>query len=174
MPGPFATDDDDELRQAERDVHAAFDGLQLELAPLVAVSNIFRAATAVRAHMEQSVLQSEQLSWSAFVVLFVLRVWGEQDSRALANEAGITPGTLTGVVSTLERRRLVERRPFADDRRRVTVSATVDGRSVVDRIMPTFNAHESMVTGQLSETQRRDLASLLRLVLRSVESLETT
>ena len=56
MPKLFASDDAEDLVRAERDVRRAFDGLDLDLASLAAVSNIFRAATAVRNHMENGVL----------------------------------------------------------------------------------------------------------------------
>ena len=171
--GAFSSDDESTLRQAELDVTAALGGLPLDLRSLLAVSNIFRAATAVRNHMERTILSEQQLSWSAFVVLFVLRVWGEQESHRLAVEAGITSGTLTGVLNTLERKGLVERSSHATDGRRVVVSATAAGRDAVDRIMPVFNEHESMVTGGLSETQRDDLSSMLRVILRTVEQLDS-
>ena len=90
MPGAFSSDDADDLRQAERDVAAAFSGTSFDFGALLAVSNVFRTATAVRNHMEREVLSPHQLSWSAFVVLFVLRVWGKQESHQLAREAGIT------------------------------------------------------------------------------------
>ena len=171
MPRAFISDDDEELRQAERDVQTALGDLDLDLGPLLAVSNIFRAATAVRSHMEHTVLAAAQLSWSAFVVLFVLRVWGAQESRDLAVEAGITPGTLTGVLKTLEKRGLAVRQSLEADRRRVIVSATPAGHAAVDAIMPNFNRQESVVTGELSARQRADLSHLLRLVLRSVDTV---
>ena len=90
MPRLFASDDDNDSVRAERDVRAAFTGLDLDLRALATVSNIFRAATAVRNHMEHVVLAEHDLSWSAFTTLFVLRVWGETDARSLAAEAGIT------------------------------------------------------------------------------------
>ena len=73
MPRLFASDDDRDLVKAERDVRSAFEGLDLDLSALTAVSNIFRAATAVRNHMESGVLADHDLSWSAFTSLFVLR-----------------------------------------------------------------------------------------------------
>mgnify|MGYP002682519489 CR=1 FL=1 len=76
MPRLFASDDDRDLVRAERDVRAAFTGLDLDLTSLAAVSNIFRAATAVRNHMEGGVLAQHELSWSACTSMFVLRVWG--------------------------------------------------------------------------------------------------
>ncbi len=126
--GAFSSDDESTLRQAELDVTAALGGLPLDFRSLLAVSNIFRAATAVRNHMERTILSEQQLSWSAFVVLFVLRVWGSRSPHRLAVEAGITSGTLTGVLNTLERKGLVERAGHATDGRRVVVSATPAGR----------------------------------------------
>jgi DNA-binding MarR family transcriptional regulator len=127
MPGAFSSDDERELRQAERDVTHAFDTQPFDFSALLAVSNVFRAATAVRNHMEREVLSPHQLSWSAFVVLFVLRVWGARESNELAAEAGITGGTLTGVLSTLERRGFAKRKPHATDGRRVVVHPTAKG-----------------------------------------------
>lgn len=170
MGSPFSTDDADEMRQVERDVTAAFAGQAFDFGALLAVSNVFRAATAVRHHMERHVLRDHQLSWSAFVVLFVLRVWGARQPHELAAEAGVTPGTLTGVLSTLERRGLAERRSHPTDGRRLSVRPTRAGKRVVDAIMPVFNAHESRLTAGLTDADRTTLTALLRSILRTVES----
>jgi DNA-binding MarR family transcriptional regulator len=172
MTRAFSQSDGDDLIQAEHDVRRELGGLDLDITALAAVSNIFRVATAVRKHMEGTVLAEHQLSWSAFVVLFVLRVWGERESGDLAAEAGITGGTLTGVVKTLEARGLVQRRVPEHDRRRVVVTATGAGREVVDGVMPAFNQHEAWGTRDLSERDTRELARHLRTVLRTVESLD--
>ncbi len=170
VPGAFSSDDDAEMRQAERDVTQAFVGEAFDFAALLAVSNVFRAATAVRNHMEREVLSSHELSWSAFVVLFVLRVWGKQESHELAREAGITGGTLTGVLTTLERRGFAQRSVHPDDGRRVIVRPTAKGRRTVDEIMPVFNHHEAIVTAGLSSADRRELTRLLRTVLATLDA----
>jgi MarR family transcriptional regulator, organic hydroperoxide resistance regulator len=172
MPKLFASDDDADLLRAERDVRAAFEGHDLDLRSLSCVSNIFRAATAVRNHMDGSVLAKHDLSWSAFTVLFVLRVWGEMDAQSLASEAGITPGTLTGVMKTLEARDMLLRRSDKRDGRRVVVSSSATGAAVIDDVMPAFNRHESLVTGALSATDSDTLSMLLRRILRTVENVE--
>src|SRR6266545_1425299 len=69
VPRLFASGDDQDLVNAERDVRAVFSDLDLDLRSLAAVSNIFRAATAVRNHMENGVLAEHDLSWSAFTAL---------------------------------------------------------------------------------------------------------
>jgi DNA-binding MarR family transcriptional regulator len=172
MPRLFASDDDRDLVRAEREVRDAFNGLDLDLRALTAVSNIFRAATAVRNHMENGVLAEHGLSWSAFTSLFVLRVWGEMDARSLASEAGVTAATLTGVMKTLESRGFLRRRSDSNDKRKVLVSATAKGRKVVDQIMPGFNRHEAMVTQALTEEEQEELARSLRVILRTVDAID--
>ena len=168
MPRAFAAGDE-ELVEAERLIGAQMAGLDLDLLSMAAVSNIFRTATAVRKHMERAVLKSHSLSWSAFVILFVLRIWGKQESRVLAAEAGVSGGTLTGVLDTLERKGLASRHPVTSDRRRVEVVLTNAGTRVVNEVMPAINSVESRVTGGLDEDEKEMLARLLRKVLRSVE-----
>jgi len=172
VPRLFASDDDRDLVTAERDVRAAFTGLDLDLGSLAAVSNIFRAATAVRNHMENGVLSQHELSWSAFTTLFVLRVWGDMDARSLAAEAGVTAATLTGVMKTLESRRLLRRKTDRRDGRRVLVGLTPRGRRVIDEIMPAFNRHEALVTQALSADEQHELARSLRTILRTVEAID--
>ena len=172
MPGAFSSDDDDELRQAERDVTAAFADSGLDFGALLAVSNVFRTATAVRNHIEHEVLRSHGLSWSAFVSLFVLKVWGAKESHELAAEVGITVGTLTGVGSTLERKGFVVRNDHPTDGRRLVVMATRAGERAVDEIMPLFNKHEAIVTEGLSDQARAELSHHLRTILRTLDALD--
>ncbi len=172
IPRLFASDDDRDLVRAERDVRLAFSNLDLDLRALTAVSNIFRAAAAVRNHMEHGILEQHELSWSAFTALFVLRVWGEMDARSLANEAGVTAATLTGVMKTLETRQLMKRRSDTSDGRRVVAALTPKGRKVVDEVMPAFNRHEALVTQGLTADELDELAHSLRVVLRTVNAID--
>ncbi|HSL57445.1 MAG TPA: MarR family transcriptional regulator [Acidimicrobiales bacterium] len=168
----FSSSDEADLIRAEQDVQARIGDLEVDFVSMAAVANVFRVASAARSHLERSVLAPLDLSFSAFTVLWVLWVWGEQESRHLAAEAGITKGTLTGVVSTLEGRGLVERRPHADDRRLVLVRATAKGRRTMRTLFPRFNGEEQQIVAGLSVAERRDLAHLLRQVLRTLEGLE--
>jgi MarR family transcriptional regulator, organic hydroperoxide resistance regulator len=172
VPRAFGNQNDDELRAAERTVTEALGDLPLDFQALLAVSNIFRAATAARAHLERTVLSEHRLSWSAFVTVFVLRVWGDLDSRQLAEEVGVTPGTLSGVVDTLERRGFVRRGPHTTDGRRVVVKATAKGRKALDSIFVRFNQEEMFITKELSGAERAELARLLRRVLRTLDAAD--
>jgi len=127
------------------------------------------AANVIRHHMEQKVLADEDLSWAAFTVLFVLWIWGDQQTRHLAEEAGVTKGTLTGVLKTLEKRGLARRRAHDGDGRLVLVSLEPKGLGVIERLFPAFNQSETFVSSSLSPQEQDQLASLLRKIIRSVE-----
>ena len=158
-----------DLVQAERDIRSRIGDQQLDFGAMAAVSNIYRAANVIRNHLERTVLASEDLSWAAFTVLFVLWIWGEQQTRHLAEEAGVTKGTLTGVLKTLEKRDLVRRRAHADDGRLVLVTLEPAGRAIIERLFPAFNAGETLVSAGLDDDEKVQLAALLRTIIRSVE-----
>ncbi|HEX9694410.1 MAG TPA: MarR family transcriptional regulator [Actinomycetota bacterium] len=159
----------DDLLPAERKVLEELGHLPLDFRAMWAVSNLFRASAAIRRHMEAKVLADDRLSWTSFVVLWVLWVWGEMESRDLAAAVGISRPTSTGVVTTLEQRRLVRRQRSADDGRMVRVSLTGRGRRTIEGLFPRFNQEEQALTAHLSPEEQETMAGLLRSMLRAVE-----
>lgn len=135
-----------------------------------AVANLHRAAAAVRLHLENTVLREPDLTWTAFTVLRVVWIWGEMETRHVAAEAGISKGTLTGVVKTLEARGLVRRTRHATDRRLVLLSLTPSGERLMSRLGPEFTAAEDLVTRRLAAADCRNLADLLGKLVNSAES----
>jgi len=99
----------------------------------------------------------------------VLWIWGDQQTRHLAAEAGVTKGTLTGVLKTLEKRGLARRRGHDADGRLVLVSLEPGGRAVIERLFPAFNRGEALVSASLDDGEKDQLASLLRKIIRTVE-----
>lgn len=160
------------VSQAERDIRAQLSDHDLDFTAMSAVSNIYRTGSAVRNHMERSVLSAYDLSWVAFTVLWVLWIWGEQESGQVAAEAGVTKGTLTGVVKTLTGRHLVRRVPHPHDRRRVSLTLTKAGVRLIEELFPEFNRHETLAVGALSSSEQRELARLLRLVLAHISDVD--
>lgn len=157
------------LLPVERKVLEALGHLPLDFRAMAVVSNLFRTSAAVRRNMESKILAKDRLSWTSFVVLWVLWVWGELDSRELAATVGVSRPTSTGVVTTLERRGLARRRRSADDGRIVRVSLTDEGRRKIEALFPRFNEEERAVTAHLTQTEQETLAALLRSMLRAVE-----
>ena len=158
---------DDQLLDAEQDIQARLGSQPLDFDSLLAISNIYRAAAAVRRRAEREVLADARLSWGGFTILWVLWVWGEMETAQLATECDLAKGTLSGMVSTLEKQGLVERQRIPADRRRVTVSLSDDGTALIEDLFPRFNAYEGEMSAGLSVAEKRELARLLRAVTRN-------
>jgi MarR family transcriptional regulator, organic hydroperoxide resistance regulator len=161
---------DDDLLPAERKVLEVLGDRPFDFRAMWAVSNLFRATAAIRRHMEANVLAPDRLSWTSFVGLWVLWVWGEMESREFAQAVGISRPTATGVVTTLEGRGFVRRRKDERDGRMVLVSLTPVGRRKIEGLFPRYNAEEVAVTEQLSTDDQDSLARLLRSMLRAVDN----
>ena len=159
-----------ELLPAERKVLERLGHLDLDFRAMWAVSNLFRASTAVRRHMESQVLAPDRLSWTGFTGLWVLWVWGEMEAKEFARAVGISRSTSTGVLSTLERRGWARRRRDPGDGRVVIASLTATGRRKIEGLFPRFNQQEVELARPLTSDQQEELAGMLRQLLRTVDS----
>lgn len=140
MAGPHT------LAETERQVAERLGDLTLDYEAMAVVSNLFRAANAVRNHLERTVLAPADLTWTAFVVLWVVWIWDRVETRTIAAEGGFSKATLSGVLTTLESRDLVERSRSEVDGRLVEVTLTPAGRKLMRSLFPKFNAEERTVT----------------------------
>ncbi len=136
-----------------------------------AVSNLFRSSTAIRRRMEAKVLADDRLSWTSFVGLWVLWVWGEMEARDFAAAVGISRPTATGGTTMLETRGLVTRRKKdARDGRMVIVELTPSGRTrTIEGLFPKFNAEETFVVWShlVCRTSKTARPAMLRSLLRA-------
>lgn len=156
--------DDNVVLEAERDIRSRLGDRALDFEAMLAVSNIYRAANAVRNRMEREVLAPAGLSWGGFTILFVLWVWGERETGQLAQDCGLAKGTLSGMLTTLEKSGLVERTRHSEDGRRVVVRLLDGGLDTIESVFPEFNRYEAKFIADLDHDERRDLARLLRRV----------
>ncbi|MEH6780935.1 MAG: MarR family transcriptional regulator [Rhodoglobus sp.] len=163
MAGPHT------LTETERQVQARVGGLPLDYSAMAVASNLFRAANAVRNHFERTVLSEHNLSWTAFVVLWVTWIWEPIETRQIALEGGFSKATLTGVLTTLERRGWLTRERSDTDGRLVVVKLTDRGRELMTDLFPAFNLQEQAVTGPVDPERREELAEMLRLITAGVE-----
>ncbi len=157
------------ITETEQAVQERLGGFALQREQMAAVANIHRAAAAVRQHLENSVLRPHDLTWTGFVVLWVLWIWGEAETWSVAEEAGVSKGTLTGIARTLESRHLVARASHPDDGRRVLLSLTPEGEELMERLFPSFNAEEAFVATPLSAEDCLRLANGLRAIVAQLE-----
>jgi MarR family transcriptional regulator, organic hydroperoxide resistance regulator len=162
------------LTEREKAVAARVGELhEINFVSMQAVSNVYRVASAVRNRMEREVLSVDGLSWTGFTALFVLWVWGPQEARHLAEECGVSKGTLTGIATTLETKGLIRRNGHPEDGRLVMIELSKSGKATIERLFPRFNRQEAQVASALTTTEQSELARLLRKMLTHVESLES-
>jgi DNA-binding MarR family transcriptional regulator len=157
------------LDETERAISERLSGLALDMAAMAAVQNVYRAAGSTRNHLERTVLAPHGLTWTGWVVLWVVWIWGDIETRHVAAEAGISKATLTGVATTLETRRLLTRRIHPDDGRRVLLALTPEGQKLMASVFPEFNREESRVTALLDQQEVAVLTRALRKIVEQVE-----
>ena len=171
MPRPLHDHDPEVVLEAERDISGRLGGRSFDFEALLAVSNIYRAANAVRNRMERDVLAPAGLTWGGFTILFVLWIWGDRETGELAHDCGVAKGTLSGMIRTLEKSNLITRSRHPDDGRKVLVHLQSAGEAKIEEVFPTFNDHERLFTSGLDDFERRELARLLRRVAATAEGL---
>ena len=144
-------------------------GLPLDFKAAHALSTLFRAANAVRTELTNKVLREHDLTWTGFVVMWVVWIWEEMETRHVAESADISKATLTGVVKTLEGRGLIKRTGDENDRRLVLLSLTPEGIRLMEKLYPIFNTVESQLVSGLSDRSIQDLTRILRNLVVTIE-----
>ncbi|MEN9749043.1 MAG: hypothetical protein RL149_121 [Actinomycetota bacterium] len=158
------------LAETERQVSERLAHMNLDFQAMAVTSNLFRTASAVRNHLERTVLSTSGLSWTAFVVLWVAWIWEPIETRQIAEEGGFSKATLTGVLNTLEGRGLLTREKSKDDGRLVLVSLTPKGRKLMDGLFPEFNKQEQKIAGAVADKNQVLLADMLRSITAFTEA----
>lgn len=155
--------------ESQVDTRLSHMGMEIDFEALAVLSNLFRAASAVRNHLERNVLSESGLSWTAFVVLWVTWIWEPVETRDVAEESGISKATLTGVLKTLEKMDLVVRERSESDGRLVLVSMTPAGRELMETLFPAFNRQEVEIVSGVPAASRGDFADMLRQLAKYTE-----
>jgi DNA-binding MarR family transcriptional regulator len=116
------------------------------------------------------------LSQGRFTVLMLL--WDKACGKThvltpaqLAEKAGVTRATMTGLIDTLERDGMVTRKPDPGDRRQLSVELTSRGTSFLNKILPEHFRRISSLVEALSESERRTMVRLLgKIAARATET----
>ncbi|HWD72678.1 MAG TPA: MarR family transcriptional regulator [Actinomycetota bacterium] len=102
------------------------------------------------------------LSTATFNVILVLsRAGGSLSPCDIGEQLSVTRGTVTGLLDSLERQRLVRRTPHPKDRRMLTIELTDEGRNILDRLMPEHVQGMCELLACLSESEKKAFAGVL-------------
>ena len=89
----------------------------------------------------------------------------------LADRAGVTRATMTGLIDTLEKDGYVKREPDPSDRRMMSVQLTPKGEAFMRNLLPGYFRRIARLMGGLDETERRTFVQLLTKIVESTHAL---
>jgi len=89
---------------------------------------------------------------------------GDHDVGALAEHMGVSTSAMTRLVDGLEKRGWVQRVRGEDDRRRVDLSLTADGRTEAERLRGATERGVAAVLAQVPAGKRAQVVESLRLL----------
>lgn len=96
-----------------------------------------------------------------FVLLDLLRQ-GEVTMSELAGYLQVPLNTVTGIITRMEKKQLVERRRSPSDKRVVTVTLTTLGKQQIDQIMAQLADYAQLILGELTAQERAVLLKLFK------------
>ncbi|MFN8077595.1 MAG: MarR family transcriptional regulator [Kineosporiaceae bacterium] len=158
------------LDQSVKVVASRLTTVDLDRDAMTAIAAVYRAAGAIRNHLERTVLAPRGLTWTSWIVLWIVWSWEEIESRHTAAEAGISKSTLTGVATTLEGRGLLRRRTHPDDARRVLLSLTPVGERLMTEVFPAYHQQEGEVLAPIAGEETKQLTDMLMRVVTRLEA----
>ncbi len=131
--------------------------------------HLLRTGDAVYA-AEGGFLATHHVSQGRFNVLMLLNRCERQMSTPaeLAEEAGVTRATMTGLIDTLEKDGLVGREDHPENRRTIRVRLTKAGRAYLKKLTPKYFRRVSEMIEPLNELERKQLVRLLEKVQRGL------
>ena len=139
----------------------------LDLAPVEVFSRISRLSRLLDLARRDAFTAQAIEPWE-FDVLAALRRAGrpyQLSPGQLLRETMVTSGTMTNRIDRLTDRGFVERSPDPNDRRGVLVGLTPAGKNAVDGAFETLLSSERDLLAELSATERRQLADLLKRLM---------
>jgi DNA-binding MarR family transcriptional regulator len=141
----------------------------LDASPMGVIGRLSRLNQLFDNELRRNFSQHE-LDRASFDVLATLRRSNSEHSltpAGLMHSSMVTSGAISQRLDRLEARGLVTRAPSETDGRGVRVTLTAAGLRLIDAVLPTHIDTEDRLLAGLSETERAQLAALLRALLES-------
>jgi len=106
------------------------------------------------------------LSQGGFLILVILNRDPDTEltPSELSERIGVTRATTTGLLDTLAKDRLIERRGHKGDRRKLMVRLTDAGRRRLDALLPDYMSELGQLVPNLTEKEHQVLIKLLEKV----------
>lgn len=144
-------------------------------ADITAVSgflSLLRVATDLSVALDACLSRHGLLQGRWWVLILLMREASKTAMpSALAEKAGVTRATMTGLIDGLEQGGLVERINIKNDRRSILVRLTDAGQAKLDDVMPDYYRRVRKCMGSLDEEKRDQLQQILALINSGIPAL---
>ena len=147
---------------------------EMDVSAVQSFLTLLRVASDVIENLDACLARHDLLQGRWWVLILLMREENLTASPSvLADKAGVTRATMTGLLDSLERSNLIERIPNPEDRRMLSVKLTKKGQQRLDAVMPDYYARVAQVMQGLSEKDRSLLMEMLQKVGSRVDLLGT-
>lgn len=139
--------------------------------PARTVYLIKRIETEVTAKMNKALTEYD-ITLSQFILLnFVNDHTDDLSSAQLSRRFNMTPQSMNEVVTTLQRKELIEKKVDADNKRVLRISLTEKGKETLILCNETIDSVEQELFGVLSGDDLQQLRALIGVILRGVREV---
>lgn len=146
--------------------------VEMDVTAVQTFLGLLRVASDVIENLDACLARHDLLQGRWWVLILLMREENLTASPSvLAEKAGVTRATMTGLLDSLERTGLIERIPHDEDRRMLNVRLTEKGQQRLDEVMPDYYSRVALVMKELSEKDRNLLMEMLQKVGSRVDLL---
>ncbi len=127
--------------------------------------HLLRVATDLSVALDACLSKHQLLQGRWWVLILLMREESKISTPSiLAEKAGVSRATMTGLIDGLEQGGLVERVHTKDDRRSIQIKLTAAGQAKLDVVMPDYYRRVRKCMQALDVNKREQLEQLLALI----------
>lgn len=145
---------------------------EADVSGVVTFLHLLRAGTDLSMALDSYLQQHDLLQGRWWVLILLMR---ESDytttPSTLADKAGVSRATMTGLLDGLEREGLVARIFDTRDRRRISIHLTPAGLAKLDEVMPDYYQRVRHLMAPLDEAERQQFMALLTRIQAGAKTL---
>ncbi|MEY3747681.1 MAG: hypothetical protein RL194_1140 [Pseudomonadota bacterium] len=146
---------------------------QADISAISAFLHLLRVATDLSVALDACLSRHGLLQGRWWVLILLMREDALQSTpSALAEKAGVTRATMTGLLDGLERDGLVARELDPHDRRSVSIRLTAAGQQKLDEVMPDYYSRLRACMAALDERDRQQLNDILNLINAGIRAFD--
>jgi len=146
---------------------------QADISAISAFLHLLRVATDLSVALDACLSRHGLLQGRWWVLILLMREDALQSTpSALAEKAGVTRATMTGLLDGLERDGLIARELDPQDRRSVSIRLTASGQQKLDEVMPDYYRRLRACMAALDERDRQQLNDILNLINAGIRAFD--